>query len=151
MLGRSAVCVMQARSLEGLELVDRRVHVLGVEQPDVVEQFEVLNRQPRDPFEQRRVERLDDVLQGLLTEVGCIHEHGNLGEELLQLLANLLALLGGRVLRPLLPGVELAPLLSLRLFQQFGGGHHLLGVVHECAEVLDLLQRRHEPWVVEHP
>lgn len=75
--------VVETGRFEAFELVDRVVEVRGVEQTDLVECPEILDGQAGDPLEQVRVQGLDDMLESLFPEVRDIHEHWDLGEELL--------------------------------------------------------------------
>ena len=68
------------------------VHLLGVEHLEAHEQVEVLDRQAGDGQKQVGFQLGDDILQGVLAEIGQVHERRDARGELDQLLLDELAL-----------------------------------------------------------
>ena len=73
---------MEAGVLETAEGEDCRVHGGGVEDADVAERLEVIDRQVCDLLEELGFQVDDHVLEGRLPEVGQLHEDGDTCGEL---------------------------------------------------------------------
>ena len=147
--------VREACVLVAAEREHSLVHLLGVEHSESHEKVEILDRQAGDGKEQIWFELGDHVLEGVLAEVGQVHERRDAGRELDQLLLDelplgLVLLLLVRELLLLL-GRQITVLgLALELFDLLAlVDDRLDDVVTERAPALDALDRFHGFWVVE--
>ena len=139
--------IAQAGIFVSLELVNGIIHQRIIEHAKRYQQLEIFDIQTCYFFEKSRLQLCDDILQASFSIIGQIHENGNTGGELNQLLLNLFAF--GFVLFFFLAQLfflfwrEFFCALFLCLFYSFGLVDNGLYILVQTAETFDFHQSFH--------